>query len=444
MMTAPFACTPDAPLSVTVSPSSIDVPPGAHVQFSALVEGSFDNSVTWAKAAGVGEVDASGNYTAPSNITTARSATIRARSVADPAKFSDSAVTVLPGLSFATGPSITVDASATIEDLRFENGESVVVLASGTNGSIVRVPLATAIHTDVFAAGAPAAPRRLTAIAVAGGIDTLLADRGVIPAGGAIWGRSAVTGVWQKLVADISPEDARSEDMNGDAFADIVSLDASAAAGASCAGGIRLAPSFPAPAIGFSSGDGACAGFAVADLDLDTIADIALVDRTHASLFVAPGFGASGLGPFGDAIDVGNTPVALDILDVDDDQARDVVIAGVTTTSSELVVLRNLGALRFAPAERYALPGRAVAMAVADLESDGRDDVAIALADPPAIAILRGSSAGALTGPFVFPIDGTAVALTLGDEDGDGLLDVIAGIDSNGAAVLRRLRNTSH
>ena len=80
-------------LTISVSPTPVNVPTGQNQAFTATVTGSTNTAVTWSVTSGGGTVNGSGLYTAPG---ATGSATVRATSVADPTKFADAAVTIVP------------------------------------------------------------------------------------------------------------------------------------------------------------------------------------------------------------------------------------------------------------------------------------------------------------------------------------------------------------
>ncbi len=79
--------------SVTVSPETVTIAPGAQTQLSAVVAGTgaFSPNVTWSVVSGGGSISSGGIYTAPSAPAVA---TVRATSVTDPTKFDEATVTV--------------------------------------------------------------------------------------------------------------------------------------------------------------------------------------------------------------------------------------------------------------------------------------------------------------------------------------------------------------
>lgn len=85
------------PVSVAVSPSSASIDQGGSEQFTAAVTGNSNTAVTWSiSPAGVGSIDSSGLYTAPSSVAVQQSVTITATSQVDSTKSASATLTLYP------------------------------------------------------------------------------------------------------------------------------------------------------------------------------------------------------------------------------------------------------------------------------------------------------------------------------------------------------------
>jgi hypothetical protein len=101
------------PVAVAVSPTTASLGASQTRQFTATVQNTANTAVTWSVISGSGTVDSSGLYTAPGSIPSSQTATVRATSVADPAKFANATVTLLP-ISVGVSPvTITLAANQT-------------------------------------------------------------------------------------------------------------------------------------------------------------------------------------------------------------------------------------------------------------------------------------------------------------------------------------------
>ena len=98
------------PASVSLSPLTASLTASQSKQFTAIVTGNSNTSVTWSMAPPVGSLSNTGLYTAPSGISAVQSVTITATSVADTTKSATATVQLnptSPGVSITVSPSNT-------------------------------------------------------------------------------------------------------------------------------------------------------------------------------------------------------------------------------------------------------------------------------------------------------------------------------------------------
>lgn len=103
-------------VTLNVNPSSVTVGKSQMQQFWAAVTGSPDMAVSWSLTPNLGQLTASGLYTAPSTISSRSTITVTATSKADPTKSASATVTLRPDAitSVAVNPtSITLTNSRT-------------------------------------------------------------------------------------------------------------------------------------------------------------------------------------------------------------------------------------------------------------------------------------------------------------------------------------------
>ena len=91
-------------VSVTVSPASITLNQNQSQQFTATVNNSLSQAVTWTMSpAGLGSLDQTGAYIAPSSITTQQTVTVTATSQTDSTKSASAMITLAPSTCASAG-----------------------------------------------------------------------------------------------------------------------------------------------------------------------------------------------------------------------------------------------------------------------------------------------------------------------------------------------------
>jgi GH18 family chitinase len=101
-------------VSVSVSPSSVNLLAGGSQQFSTTVLGSANTNVTWSLSSPIGTISAAGLYAAPATLSSQQTVTVKTTSVADPTKFASATVTLNPPVNVTVAPpSVTLTQSQT-------------------------------------------------------------------------------------------------------------------------------------------------------------------------------------------------------------------------------------------------------------------------------------------------------------------------------------------
>jgi len=97
-------------VTISISPTSVQLVTGTQQQFSATVKGSTDTAVTWSvsgtgcSGAACGTVTTAGLYTAPSAVPSPATVTVTATSQADVTKSASATVTVVPPVAVSVSP----------------------------------------------------------------------------------------------------------------------------------------------------------------------------------------------------------------------------------------------------------------------------------------------------------------------------------------------------
>jgi hypothetical protein len=130
---------------------------------------------------------------------------------------------------------------------------------------------------------------------------------------------------------------------------------------------------------------------------------------------------------------------ALAVADMNRDGWDDVIIVSSSPTDqhqSSLSVLLNGRNGRFSSPRQTLLTGKVYAMAIGDVTSDGKPDVALSLFDETSITVEVGDGSGGFSNEAETSISTVALDLELTDFDRDGFLDFIV-TDSANVHVLR-------
>ena len=184
-------------------------------------------------------------------------------------------------------------------------------------------------------------------------------------------------------------------------------------------------------------------GMLLADLDGDRDDD--LLGIVDASVVVLRNRG-DGSFDAASAYPCGGVPVALAVADVNGDGRADAVLADAERAL--VVILAGDGEGRFAPAREVELPSAGGWLALGDVDADGAVDIVIGIASSSEptiadrIAVLLNDGHGAFGPAAEQPLASGIGALVLGDVDGDGRLDAVVSEPNQGRVTV--LSNDGH
>ncbi len=165
-----------------------------------------------------------------------------------------------------------------------------------------------------------------------------------------------------------------------------------------------------------------------ADMDGDGRADLVGIGWDGTEAWIWTQLPGGGFGPrAGHAVDYfGWTTLALG--DFTGDSRADIVIAGANTVAQAVAMLPQRADGSFGPPSYAAVDGvwGASGVAVGDLNGDGRADVVAGVwANTSTVALFAQRADGTVAQPLAVPGGGAATALAVADLNGDGRLDLV-------------------
>jgi hypothetical protein len=163
---------------------------------------------------------------------------------------------------------------------------------------------------------------------------------------------------------------------------------------------------------------------AVADLNGDGKPDLVTADYNAHGVGVLAGNGDGSFQAQG-FVGVGSGPAAAAVADLNGDHRPDVVTANALSHS--VSVLLGNGDGSFQPERRIDLGSSFLpeALAVADVNGDGRPDLVVADYGGSTVAVLLGNGDGSFQPPLTFAVGDHPRALAVADVNGDNTFDII-------------------
>jgi hypothetical protein len=239
-------------------------------------------------------------------------------------------------------------------------------------------------------------------------------------------------------------------DVNGDGRPDLVEINQDGAAAVLLNATPAGAPAF-ATAQTFAVGSSPIS-LVVSDLNGDGRPDLAVVnngDNTVTVLLNATPAGANALAFAAPQTFAVNAPVSVTAGDLNGDGRPDLIVAS-SAGDAVTVLLNNTpagaGTVTFAAPQTFAAGSAPLAVAVADFNGDGRPDLAVTDLNTNGVTVLvnatpAGAAVAAFAAPQMFTAGGFPTGLAVADVNGDGRFDLATANFNDGSASV--LLNTT-
>ncbi|MCY3021279.1 MAG: VCBS repeat-containing protein, partial [Planctomycetota bacterium] len=181
---------------------------------------------------------------------------------------------------------------------------------------------------------------------------------------------------------------------------------------------------------------------AVADVDGDGNLDVVAVGTDSSGggrqglAFVLFGDGEKGDLQLGGVYPVGQDPRAVAVADLNADGRPDIVTANMG--DSTVTVLLGTGAGTFAPSLNFATGSRPSDVTIADMNGDGSPDIITSNSASNSVSILLGNGHGGFSDPQDYLVGQGPNAVVAGEFNGDGRLDLATANDGSAGVPLGR------
>lgn len=195
--------------------------------------------------------------------------------------------------------------------------------------------------------------------------------------------------------------------------------------------------------VDFTAGNGSV-NVAIADLDGDGRLDLVVVNQTAGTISILRNTSTGGSISFATKVDftVGSNPNGITICDLDGDGKLDIAVAN--RTSNSVSVFRNTsssGSITLAARIDFTTGTDPRGIAIGDLDGDGEPDLAVVNYTSNTVSVLKNTSMSGsiiLSEKVDFATGVNPKGFAIGDVDGDGKADLVAGNNTgNSVSVLR-------
>ncbi len=180
-------------------------------------------------------------------------------------------------------------------------------------------------------------------------------------------------------------------------------------------------------------------GIVVGDFNLDGHLDLAVANYTDSTVSILLGNGDGTFKAHTDYV-TGASPEMLATADLNSDGKLDLAVGTNQATASQISILLGNGNGTFAPHSDFPAGSKPRSILTADLNGDGKIDLAVANYGGNTVSLLLGNGDGTFSSHIDYPTGASPQFVTAGDFAGNGRLDLaVANYGSNTASVLLQI-----